>query len=70
MCLVLAESAKSNHVISSFHMELDGHSKENTIYARKNSFFQQNHMFTIANQVGEIGTTKDTKVSGIFDLDV
>lgn len=51
-------------------MALAGHSKENTIYARKNSFFQQNHVFTIANQVEEIGKIKDIKVSGISDLDV
>ena len=36
----------------------------------KKSFFQQNHVFTKANQVEEIGKIKDIKVSRISDLDV
>ena len=44
--------------------------KKTQFMPEKKSFFQQNHVFTKANQVEEIGKIKDIKVSRISDLDV
>lgn len=48
-------------------MVLDGHSLKKTQFLPETDpFFQQKHMFMIANQMKEIGKTKGIKVSGIF----